>query len=306
MKHTSALERAALEGTFVTTSISWAQLEPGAFDVGYDLLNASPVELSYRKFNLAFKAEADIAPDKMLIGLVADPRTKARWFGAPVDAAMIAATRSGIDVRSDGGGSFYQATLDRAELERRFSTAPDAIALLENLDGATLLRDETQANRLRTFMNKVLGPGGIPLAVPSKVISGTIVPLLAAAVGRSDEYIVAPSKCLNRRLAAVRKCETYMRENVDSTVTLLELSGFAGMRSRSLINAFEAITGFSPMDYLKRLRLNGVHRALQIADKSNTRIIDVATAWGFWHMGHFASDYRAMFGISPSQTLLTG
>src|SRR5579871_701461 len=139
MKHTSALERAALEGTFVPTSISWAQLEPGAFDVGYGLLNASPVELSYRKFNLAFKAEADIAPDKMLIGLVADPRTKARWFGAPVDAAMIAATRSGIDVRSDGGGSFYQATLDRAELERRFSTAPDAIALLENLDGATLL-----------------------------------------------------------------------------------------------------------------------------------------------------------------------
>ena len=60
------------------------------------------------------------------------------------------------------------------------------------------------------------------------------------------------------------------------------------------------------MDYLKRLRLNGVHRALRVADKANTRIIDVATAWGFWHMGHFASDYRAMFGVSPSQTLLTG
>lgn len=306
MKHTAALERAALEGTFVSTSISWAQLEPGTFDVGYGLLDASPVELSYRTFNLAFKAEADVAPDKALIGLVADPRTKARWFGAPVDAAMIAATRSGIDLRSEGGGSFYQATLDRVELERSFSKAPDAIALLENIDGATLVRDETQANRLRTFMNTVFGPAGNPLAVPAKVISGTIVPLLASTVERSDEYIVAPSKCLNRRLAAVRKCETYMRENVDSTVTLLELSAYAGMRSRSLINAFEAITGYSPMDYLKRVRLNGVHRALRVADKSNTRIIDVATAWGFWHMGHFASDYRAMFGISPSQTLLTG
>jgi AraC family transcriptional regulator, ethanolamine operon transcriptional activator len=35
-----------------------------------------------------------------------------------------------------------------------------------------------------------------------------------------------------------------------------------------------------------------------------TRIIGVATDWGFWHMGHFARDYRAMFGESPSRTLL--
>ena len=58
------------------------------------------------------------------------------------------------------------------------------------------------------------------------------------------------------------------------------------------------------MDYLKRLRLNGVRRALQRAHKARTRIIDVATAWGFWHMGHFATDYRRMFGEAPSQTLL--
>jgi len=83
------------------------------------------------------------------------------------------------------------------------------------------------------------------------------------------------------------------------------LSQVSGMRSRSLINAFEAVTGFSPMDYLKRLRLNGVHRTLQRADRSRTRIIDIATEWGFWHMGHFTADYRAMFGQTPSGTLMT-
>jgi AraC family ethanolamine operon transcriptional activator len=95
-----------------------------------------------------------------------------------------------------------------------------------------------------------------------------------------------------------------MRENLDRSLTILDLSRICGMRARSLINAFEAVTGLSPMDYLKRLRLTEVRRTLIRADRSGTRIITVATDWGFWHMGHFARDYRAMFGESPSRTLL--
>jgi len=63
------------------------------------------------------------------------------------------------------------------------------------------------------------------------------------------------------------------------------------------------VTGLSPMDYLKRLRLNGVRRDLEHGGK-HTRIIDVATDWGFWHMGHFTTDYRAMFRETPSKTLI--
>ena len=62
--------------------------------------------------------------------------------------------------------------------------------------------------------------------------------------------------------------------------------------------------GFSPMDYLKRLRLTSVRSALLRADPRAMRVIDVAMDWGFGHMGHFAHDYRVMFGEAPSQTLL--
>jgi AraC family transcriptional regulator, ethanolamine operon transcriptional activator len=96
-----------------------------------------------------------------------------------------------------------------------------------------------------------------------------------------------------------------MREHTGETITLLDLCQVSQMRSRSLINAFEAIRGLSPMEYLKRLRLSGVRRALQLANKE-TRIIDIATDWGFWHMGHFSKYYQAMFGELPSQTLLNG
>jgi AraC family ethanolamine operon transcriptional activator len=32
---------------------------------------------------------------------------------------------------------------------------------------------------------------------------------------------------------------------------------------------------------------------------------DVAAAWGFWHLSQFATDYRKLFGVRPSETLKT-
>jgi len=29
-----------------------------------------------------------------------------------------------------------------------------------------------------------------------------------------------------------------------------------------------------------------------------------APAWGFWHLGHFAREYKALFGEEPHATLL--
>jgi AraC family transcriptional regulator, ethanolamine operon transcriptional activator len=310
MNQSNLLDRAALEGTFLPSSVSWAQLDPGEFAVTYGVLNAAPLEISYRNMNLGFKGEAEIAPQKTMIGIVADPRTKARWFGTPADQASIASTRSTIDIRTEGAGSFYQITIDETLLARAFPASPDALALLGNRRATALTRDHLHAALLRSCVHRLFSAGNkmrvnaLPNGLPLRIVSGTLIPLLAAAIDNLDRRAIEIPKSLTRRLAAVRACEAYMRDHVDAGITLLDLSGAAGMRSRSLINAFEAVTGFSPMDYLKRLRLHGVRRALAVADKRGTRVIDVATAWGFWHMGHFAADYRAMFGEAPSQTLL--
>lgn len=76
-----------------------------------------------------------------------------------------------------------------------------------------------------------------------------------------------------------------MREHIDEAISLLDLSRACGMRSRSLINAFKAIAGLSPMDYLKRIRLTAVRNALLRADPRSTRVIDVAMESGFWAYG---------------------
>jgi AraC-like DNA-binding protein len=298
-----------METVYAPQSLFWAQLERGEFAMQHALLDAPPLEVSLRSFNLGFKAEATVAPQKTIIGLLADSRTSARWFGARVDKGTIAASKTFVDVRTEGAGSFYQIGVDAAALVRKFPDAPDALALIENTREVARAQDPLHAALLRSCVHRLFAMGSknaalFPHGLPPQVISGTLIPLLAAAAENIDDRALEPSKSLSRRLSAVRRCEAYMREHIDATVTLLDLSRVCAMRSRSLINAFEAVTGFTPMDYLKRLRLHGVRRTLARADKARTRIIDVATAWGFWHMGHFAADYRAMFGEAPSQTLL--
>ncbi len=280
-------------------SLSWAQIEPGVLEMDRTVLDDAPLKVASRSISVGVKVEAQLKPHGAIVGLIADSCTRARWFGARVDRRAIVASSSCIDVRTIGPSHFYEIGIDLAALAKRFPTAPDADTIAQNLDGAHLVRDNARVERLRTGICRILSLGS-----PRRVAGRMLIPLIAEALETFDGRSIEPSKSLRRRLSAVRTCESYLRQHADSAVTLLDLSAIAGMRSRSLINAFEAVTGFSPMDYLKRLRLNGVHRALQQADKARTKIIDVASAWGFWHMGHFAADYRAMFGEAPSRTLL--
>jgi CMP-N-acetylneuraminic acid synthetase len=42
-----------------------------------------------------------------------------------------------------------------------------------------------------------------------------------------------------------------------------------------------------------------------IVSTDSTEIADIATRYGFWHLGRFAKDYRSFFGEYPRETALT-
>jgi AraC family transcriptional regulator, ethanolamine operon transcriptional activator len=303
----SSMERSEERKRYVLESIRWSQLEAGQFEVCHATVDAGPLVLSMRAYNVGFKSEAAVRPGTALIGINANETQAVRWFGSPFKKDDIGSTRTTIDLRTSGPATFYSVSIDEAALHQAFRDAPDAIALLQGVRSSRQSHDSFVAGGLRSTMNQIFSMGRernrplLPAGIPIRSIHGTIVPLLASAFERPDSIAIERSKCLNRRLAAVRRCEEYMRDHVDAT--LLDLSRVSGLRSRSLINAFVAVTGFSPMDYLKRIRLDGARRTLLRRAKRDTRITDIATDWGFWHMGHFATDYRAMFGETPSQTL---
>jgi len=86
---------------------------------------------------------------------------------------------------------------------------------------------------------------------------------------------------------------------LDEPPTVADLCALLGVSRRTLQSCFHATWGMGPLAWLNTLRLNAVRRRLKTARS----VTEAATQFGFWHFGHFATDYRALFGETPSQTL---
>jgi AraC-like DNA-binding protein len=297
-------------GALIPESITWTQMEPGSFEAERRIVRLDAMRIGWYSSNLGFKLEARLRPRTFVVGMLASHSTCARWFGASVDEGHVAATGEGIRLSTTGPSAFLSVTIDARRLAHDFPNSTDARILIENAGDALLERNDLFTRRLRYYLrwlsrDSTKSSGLLRLVRARDIAERDLIPLLADALGGHNGTTAERTPSLSRRVAAVRMCETYMREHLDKTVTLRELSETSGLRLRSLINAFQAVTGFSPMAYFKRERLSGVRQALQRPHPARIRVIDVATAWGFWHMGHFTADYREMFGESPSETLRT-
>jgi len=297
--------RAGTTQARVLEDLRWWQLEPGRLTVSRRLLEVGAVSFARHDFTLGIKVETEVLRRKNTVSVTADERTSARWFGIPVERGDIAISRGAVDMATTGPSSFYCVTVDPDRVGHQYPAVKNMRVLTSSNGDAQLDHDPYHAGRLRSYVRSVLDafekhPAAAPAAL-AQSIGRSLLPMIALSLAghAGDEH----PRSVTRRIAAVRRCEEYVRQNIDANPTLHDLSRISGLRLRSLINAFQAVTGVSPMAYLKRQRLNGVRAALLASDKGRTRIIDVAANWGFWHMGHFTSDYRAMFGETPSVTL---
>lgn len=79
----------------------------------------------------------------------------------------------------------------------------------------------------------------------------------------------------------------------------------AGVSARTLQAAFKVELRTTPTAYIRSRRLERARADMGEASTGLT-VTDVATRWGFTHLGRFAAEYRERFGESPSQTLRRG
>ncbi|WP_433716959.1 AraC family transcriptional regulator [Actinoplanes sp. CA-051413] len=106
-----------------------------------------------------------------------------------------------------------------------------------------------------------------------------------------------------RRPRTVKRTLDAMHAEPGRSFTAAELAGIAGVGIRVLQESFRQHVGVPPLTYLRRLRLEGVHAELTRAGPGQVSVSEVATRWGFTHLGRFAGAYRERYGVSPSQTL---
>jgi transcriptional regulator GlxA family with amidase domain len=85
--------------------------------------------------------------------------------------------------------------------------------------------------------------------------------------------------------------------------TVPSLARAVSIGVRALEIAFRKEFDETPLQYLRRTRLERTHDELRYLDPAQATVSEIAVRWGFGHLGRFAAQYRARFGEMPSETL---
>src|SRR5262249_60743941 len=82
-----------------------------------------------------------------------------------------------------------------------------------------------------------------------------------------------------------------------------EICKSISVSERTLRSCCHEHLGMGPARYLWLRRMHLARRALLHADPQAATVTEIATEHGFWELGRFSVQYRALFGETPSASL---
>lgn len=149
------------------------------------------------------------------------------------------------------------------------------------------------------YLNQVLTqtpPGHLLYPQLEQLVIGTLLSIQPHSYSQalaSEEKRLAPRH--------VKRVEEYIQAHADEAITPAMLAELAGVSLRTLYAGFKDFRDVSPMEYLRSVRLHRVREAL-CQQGPACSVTEIATRWGFGHMGRFSQEYRRLFGENPSDT----
>jgi AraC family transcriptional regulator, ethanolamine operon transcriptional activator len=146
-------------------------------------------------------------------------------------------------------------------------------------------------NHARRHPGMFTDPGRV--ALMEQEVIGAVIDAVEPAV---------PTGSLRPRLDLALRAEAFLRRSLDEPVRIEDVCAAVHASRPALHRSFRAALGTSPMAYLKSLRLSAARKDLERARRATT-VAAVAMRRGFFRLGCFSADYRAMFGENPSETL---
>lgn len=100
----------------------------------------------------------------------------------------------------------------------------------------------------------------------------------------------------------VKMVEEFIEAHWNHPITIEAFTKVTGVSARTLFRSFGKQRGFSPMVFVRKIRLEHAHALLR-QPAASTSVTSVALACGFSSLGRFAHDYQTVFGELPSETL---
>ena len=103
---------------------------------------------------------------------------------------------------------------------------------------------------------------------------------------------------MQEQIDAVQRMQDYIAEHLSEEITLADLSATAMFSPWHARRIFIALTGLTPSDYIRRLRLR--NSALRLRDEK-INVSDVALDLGFGSVDGYTRAFAREFGCNPKQ-----
>lgn len=144
-------------------------------------------------------------------------------------------------------------------------------------------------------------------ATVEPLLAGALTNYLASAVISAFPVEVpevdVPTRLPRSTEVLVRRVTTFIHDNAHTDITPADIAAAANLTPQVLEMMFIRHHGCSPMQYVRRVRLDHAHHDLAVADPATTTVADVSRRWGFGSVRRFAISYRLAYGRSPNATL---
>jgi AraC-like DNA-binding protein len=161
---------------------------------------------------------------------------------------------------------------------------------------------ETRALRgiVRTMIEEADCEGSEPSPVLlAELEQAALVAFLCGTAHNHSHLLAAPAR--SGAPWQVRRIEDYIEANWDQPITVEALAALTNSSARSVFHSFKEYRGYSPMHFVKQVRLRRA-RAMLVKQSAELSVTEVAMVCGFGNLGHFANDYFSVFGERPSKT----
>ncbi|WP_064503343.1 helix-turn-helix domain-containing protein [Cobetia amphilecti] len=272
----------------------------GAFYGRIDELHLPGMQVFKEYTSQALDQQCHVWPDSLWIGIPSEHQP-CRINGYALEKGDIMCQPGGQDFALTTPDSFaiHSLVLRRDWLLE--IVGESAIALLEGDPQHSMRLGMPQGTRqaVTFLMDRLIKrqETGFEVQVHQDILSLAVAAILEERTPLTDCY---PS--YQHRRQVVERVREHVNSTEPAPICIESLCRIAHVSQRTLRNSFTSILGISPMQFIRLNRLNQVRRRLCDSQSTST-VGQVASDWGFYHLGQFARDYRRLFGESPSSTL---
>jgi len=285
----------------------YEQMTPGRFVGKLHELRFSGVQLFRETSNQAVHESGTPWAGSRAVGVPIEMDSTARFGGQPVDtdALVTLGPADELDFYTPRGFDILGLAIDADVLEAHARQVEhrDIAAVFGTrsvFKPGTVRLNEFRRALLSVLQSLDANPTALQFRQTQRVLEQTMLGAVVAVV--ADEA-AAPEVANPRRRHIVDSAKDFMRSRIAETITVADLCIELGVSRRTLQYSFQEVLGINPIRFLRAMRLNGVRRDFKNPGPLASSVQDTAANWGFWHLGHFVTDYKRMFGELPSETL---